>query len=88
MQVIDTIIEMSFGRPWWENLLKALLFIWLALVNFVAVKALPLALKDRKEMCYHTNDFVYWVGILSICTYAVLTAICVLAVFFFLMQMF
>ena len=87
MSIIDTIIQACSGRPWWENVLKLALSLWLTFVNIVAVEALKIALNDRRTF-QPDNTFVYLLGMAIIVTYALLTVLCVLADFFFLMQLF
>ena len=88
MSIIDTIIQACSSRPWWENLLKLILFLWLTFVNIIAVRVLPLAIQDRLEISYPRRVGVYVVGIVVMFTYIGLTIFCLLADFFFLVQLF
>jgi hypothetical protein len=50
MKLVDVIIALSSNRPWWENLLRIVFFLWFAFANGVAVYGMVLTLMDRKKI--------------------------------------
>ena len=50
MKLVDVIIALSSNRPWWENLLRIVFFLWFAFANGIAVYGMFLVLMDRRKI--------------------------------------
>ena len=83
MKLVNTIIALSSNRPWWENLLRIVFFLWFAFINGVATYGMRLALRDRKEILEEKGSLCKGVGIslLSVVTFVVFGFITLLFLF-------
>lgn len=93
VKLIDTIITLSSNRPWWENLLRIVLFLWFAFANGVAVYGMGLALKDRKKFLAGKaisakEVLVSIFGILSFIFFVFVTLLCIAGIVFALTDIF
>ena len=82
MKLVDVIIALSSNRPWWENILRIVFFLWFTFANGVAVYGMFLVLMDRRKILAEEGISCKGVGI-SFLAVVVLIAFVVITLLFF-----